>query len=114
MKTVTFKAIMLLILSFNVGLINLVQAQTLNLSSFSTNGQVNAMAEDDDNIYIGGSFSQAGYRGSGVAKIDENGQIHFDFPTMAADVNAIIPDGAGGWYIGGSFSIFRVKTTYCT
>ncbi|MBE0661408.1 MAG: hypothetical protein IH597_02985, partial [Bacteroidales bacterium] len=109
MKTVTFNATLLLFLSLSLWSLNLVQAQTLNLSSFSTNGTVNVMVEDDDNIYIGGSFSQAGSRGAGIALVDNNGKVIPEFNSLAADVNAIIPDGSGGWYVGGSFSNIQGK-----
>lgn len=83
---------------------NVVKAQTLNPSSISTNGTVNAIVQDSTSIFIGGSFSTVGYKAAGVALIDAEGKNVINFPSIAASVKVSIPDGNGGWYVGGYFT----------
>src|SRR5262245_43782745 len=59
-------------------------------------------------LYIGGAFTAVrAYTGNGVA-LDANpshtGAVDPDFAQVAGDVFAVLPDGAGGWYIVGSFT----------
>jgi hypothetical protein len=51
--------------------------QNLNTSHWITNGPVNAIAHSAGTVYVGGDFQQ---------------------------VWAVVPDGSGGWFIGGSFN----------
>src|SRR5437870_1840279 len=71
------------------------------------NGQVNAIVRSGDTIYIGGSFSQVGPRTGGGAAIDAgSAQADLSLPEVAyGGINAVAPDGAGGWYVGGSFLV---------
>ena len=79
-------------------------SQTLNPSSISTNGSVNVIVQDSTTIYIGGNFSAAGYKSSGIAKINSNATSSFEFPSVGGQCYATVPDGNGGWYVGGSFN----------
>lgn len=72
-----------------------------------TNGQVHAIEADSDHIYLGGSFTMVGPRtGSGIA-LDQGGDGAPEvgsFPEVAGGtVRAVVPDGSGGWIIGGDF-----------
>jgi hypothetical protein len=80
-------------------------AQTLNPSSISTNGNVNVIVQDSTTIYMGGSFSGAGYKASGIAKVNSNARIDISFPSLGGTCYSSVPDGSGGWYVGGSFSV---------
>ncbi len=73
-----------------------------------TNGTVRAitLSGDEKTVYLGGDFTQIGARSGGGVPIDlKKGRVVApDFPIVAGIVNAAAPDGAGGWYIGGSFT----------
>lgn len=77
------------------------------------NGTINAMAEYNDTLYIGGNFSQVGLNtGSGV-QIDMSTRLIDNLSTMqqiAGSIDAVIPDGVGGWYIGGKFTMIGGQT----
>jgi flagellar hook assembly protein FlgD len=74
-----------------------------------TDGVVNAVASDASGVYLGGLFNYVGPR-TGEGKI-----FNVSSSTMLAGMPEIsggasygvetsIPDGAGGWYIGGDFT----------
>jgi hypothetical protein len=76
------------------------------ISPLGVNSTVQTIRQDNDNIYVGGSFSgaqglQARY---GTKLTSSNDTPGLDFPVFNSTVNISIPDGAGGWYVGGSFS----------
>lgn len=69
------------------------------------NGQVNTITELNGKIFAGGSFSGSSghYTGylanyAGLSDLPQLDGIDF-----GGAVEAIIPDGSGGWYVGGSF-----------
>ena len=60
---------------------------------------------DDGTLYVGGDFTRAGpMTGGGVPLAVDSGQPLPSFPKVDGDVFAVVPDGAGGWYIGGAFA----------
>ena len=79
--------------------------QTLNPASISTDGTVTSIIQDSATIYIGGSFNQVGYKASGIAKLNSNARTAFEFPSVNGYVYEACPDGNGGWYVGGGFSV---------
>src|SRR5438552_2884975 len=72
-----------------------------------TNGRVAAIVSSGGITYIGGLFSQVGPRtGPGVG-IDRSSGQSTGLPEVSggsAIVDAVVADGSGGWYIGGSFT----------
>ena len=70
-----------------------------------TNGRVLATAIGANGTsYIGGIFSYVGPQtGSGVALDVSSGVRDASFAMVQGSVFAVVPDGAGGFYIGGSF-----------
>ena len=77
--------------------------------SWVTNGTVHAVRQVGDRIYLGGSFTQAGPNtGFGVALDPSTGQWAPAFPKVNGIVLVAVPDGDGGFYIGGDFT--RVGT----
>src|SRR6185503_20568494 len=69
------------------------------------NSTVYAMAKSGNTLYIGGNFSQVGPpTGSGVPVDPATGLPSGNFPRVTGTVHAVVPDGSGGWYIGGDFT----------
>lgn len=57
-------------------------------------------------LYLGGDFTRINstLTGGGAVLSTITGLPDVDFPDINGSVFASIPDGAGGWYIGGAFS----------
>ena len=69
------------------------------------NGSVNAMLVSGDTLYVGGSFSLVGpLTGSLVAFDDQTGERNATLPRFDGMVTTLIPDGSGGWFVGGNFN----------
>ena len=81
-------------------------AQTLDTTFPWTNGNVYAMALAGNTLYIGGQFtSVSGTPTGGGAAMDRlSGQLDPGWADVAGSVLACVDDGAGGWYLGGTFS----------
>jgi hypothetical protein len=70
-----------------------------------TNGDVNSVFRAGSRIYLGGNFDQVGAgTGSGVPLDPASGARSASFPKVNGPVYVTVPDGAGGWYIGGDFT----------
>ena len=75
-----------------------------------TDGSVYATCYDETNkiLYIGGVFTYVGlYSGYGIPLNTSDGKPAVDIATMPkvnGTIRCAIPDGSGGWYIGGSFT----------
>jgi hypothetical protein len=69
-----------------------------------TDGVVNAIATENGVTYFGGNFSKIGYpSGGGLVFNKTTGADVPGFPLIDGPVLTAISDGAGGFYIGGSF-----------
>jgi hypothetical protein len=72
---------------------------------WGTDGPVTCVARYGNTIYLGGRFSSVGpCTGGGVPTDARTGAPRPSFPRVAGYVFAVLPDGAGGWFIGGAFS----------
>lgn len=70
-----------------------------------TDGSVTALAQDDSALYMAGTFTYVGPLTGGLTMLDPStGAIIPGMPMVNGTVQAIAPDGAGGWFIGGSFN----------
>ena len=70
-----------------------------------TDSTVNAWAESSGTLYMGGTFTLAGNRtGTGVPLDSTAGIPIPGFPVVDGYVYAAVPDGSGGWYLGGNFA----------
>ncbi len=81
-------------------------AQTLDRKFASTNGQVNAIVQQGDSVYIGGSFSQVGIGAKRLARfLPGNARPDITFPEISNSntINCMEPDGSGGAYLAGYF-----------
>ena len=73
--------------------------------SWVTNGTVHAVRQVGNRIYVGGTFTQAGPNtGFGVALDPSSGAWVPAFPKINGTVLVAVPDGKGGFYIGGDFT----------
>ncbi|HYG33616.1 MAG TPA: hypothetical protein VEC99_02450, partial [Clostridia bacterium] len=95
------------ILAFEHGL-QRIQAQPANQPLHDmvvVDGGVFSVAETNQVLYIGGLFSAVGrYVGGGAPVSASTGEVEATFPKVSGSVSTIISDGAGGWYVGGSFT----------
>jgi hypothetical protein len=79
-------------------------ARPLPSPAFVTNGDVNALARSNDTIFLGGDFTRIGPpTGGGVALDPVTGLRATQFPDVRGTGFALVPDGVGGYYIGGHF-----------
>jgi Domain of unknown function (DUF5122) beta-propeller len=68
-----------------------------------TNRKIETIVRDGSTLYIGGDFTYVGRRTS-LARLGADGESTGTFPRVTdGAVEALIEDGAGGWYVGGSF-----------
>lgn len=80
-------------------------AQTVIPGLWVTNGTVHAIAREGNTIYIGGRFTHVGPEiAYGVPVHKNSGVPELDFVRPNGAVDVAIPDGSGGWYIGGTFT----------
>lgn len=81
---------------------------------YGADGNVLSMARSGNTLYIAGSFRSVGENSGGYVPFDtRTGQALPSFPKVAGSVYAIVPDGSGGWYIGGMFSGAGGKPRAC-
>ncbi len=70
-----------------------------------TNGSVRSVVSAGAVTYIAGNFSQVGPNtGNGVPINASSGAALATYPKVNGQVNAVVADGSGGWYIGGGFT----------
>jgi hypothetical protein len=70
-----------------------------------TDGDVRAVTRSGSHIFIGGNFTRVMERRGGAIELDTStGSARDPFPYVAGGVvRTIVKDGAGGWFVGGSF-----------
>src|SRR5438552_1624618 len=79
-------------------------AQVVDVNLWVPNGTVYAVVLSGNTIYIGGNFTFVGpATGGGVPLSAATGSLLRPFPNVDGSVYAVVPDGQGGWYVGGSF-----------
>ncbi len=72
------------------------------------------MARAGNTLYIAGSFRSVGENTGGFVPIDaRTGELLRPFPKVAGSVLVIVPDGTGGWYIGGEFTAVGGRPRSC-
>ncbi|MBI1319884.1 MAG: hypothetical protein GC168_13225 [Candidatus Hydrogenedens sp.] len=71
---------------------------------WATNGIVRAVARTDESLYVGGDFTQIGIKTGAFVVFDAAGTLLRPFLQVHGIVYAVVPDGAGGWYVGGAIT----------
>ena len=86
----------------------------VNAALWGADGNVLDIARSGNTLYIAGSFRSVGESGGGFVPTDANtGSLLRPFPKVAGSVQTMIPDGTGGWYIGGEFTGIGGKQRSC-
>ena len=69
------------------------------------NGEVYTIHRNGNSVYYGGDFNAVGPVTGSSAQISEiSGAANITMPRVYGTVNVTLPDGNGGWYIGGTFN----------
>jgi len=72
---------------------------------WTADGPVFSVIATNGKIYFGGSFSAIGFGAAGGTTLSaETGTPDLEMPTVTGTLNAAVSDGAGGWFVGGSFT----------
>ncbi len=80
------------------------RAQSLRSDFPVANGYVSSLALSGDTLFVAGAFTRlAPWVGQGVPLGASDAQAWPVFPRVLGYVDAVIPDGSGGWFIGGRF-----------
>ncbi len=80
-------------------------AQYVDSSVWGTDGVVTKVLRSGNTLYVSGSFSHVGPNSGGGVEVDDvRGEPTGRLPKVAGVVEVVIPDGAGGWFIGGAFA----------
>src|SRR5262245_24409817 len=71
---------------------------------WGTDGTVSAVIRSGNTIYLGGGFSLVGPNSGGAVPVRRTtGAPLTQYPKVVGVVLAVVPDGAGGWFIAGTF-----------
>ena len=104
-KVYSITFLMLILISFNTNK-TYGQPSIPNPDMWVTDGAVFCIAVDGVHTYIGGSFTFVGPNtGSGAKLTATSHTPNRNFPKIAGgSIYTAVPDGSGGWYIGGNFT----------
>jgi hypothetical protein len=99
------KAVHLLIFLLCSYLANAQNTAILEEQWWQPNREVNVVVRNDKTVYLGGNFNYIGpdeHFGAGISA--NTGTPDFTYLNPNSEVSATIPDGTGGWCIGGNFT----------
>lgn len=83
-------------------------AQFLDPDLWLTDGTVHVVTLSGSTIYLGGEFTRVSPVVGGSAVLDAGSGAPLEpYARINGQVNAVVGDGAGGWYIGGGFTLVR-------
>lgn len=96
-----------------VGIPRPIQAQTLRTNFWHPDGAVQAVAYGNNTVYIAGSFRKLGAPTGNASFVDPTtGMPLIPYLDVEGQVDAVISDGAGGWFLGGSFLSVQGAPTF--
>ncbi|HEY3856795.1 MAG TPA: hypothetical protein VGO67_20615 [Verrucomicrobiae bacterium] len=68
-------------------------------------GPVNAILATNGAVYLGGDFAYVGpHTGPGALFNQSTGGLQASPPPIRGTFKAVVPDGSGGWFVGGTFT----------
>jgi len=80
-------------------------AQVLDQRLWGTSGNVSAVVRSGSTLYVAGALGEVGpSTGGGVPLSRASGLPVSGFPRVTGYVSAVVPDGTGGWFVGGDFT----------
>src|SRR3712207_1113913 len=89
------------------------KAQELDSTMWVVDGTVSAIVRDSNTIFLGGNFNYVYPNTGGGATINlSDGRLSNEdrFPQVNGVVYVSLPDGKGGWFIGGNFTmVYGIK-----
>ena len=89
----------------NIILTSIMNAQVLKPRGITPNGPIFDMERMGNTLYVAGSFDKVGYSTGSAALIPIGDTLpNLDLPNIDGKVLTSVPDGTGGWYIGGEFT----------
>jgi len=69
------------------------------------NGPINSIVATNNTVYLGGDFTYVGPHTGPIAVFDATtGQLLSKNLAVGGTLKAVVPDGNGGWYVGGTFT----------
>lgn len=88
-------------------------AQNIAPMNWIVNGAISEITTDSTYTYVGGIFTYVGpSTGRGVKLTTTTAAWDINFPKVNGRVNTAVPDGSGGWFIGGEFTKVDTTTRY--
>ena len=94
-----------LVLLFALAFTGLAHAQVPDTSMWVPTGSVSAVVPIGGTLYIAGQFQRVGPNTGCAVPFDPvTAQPILPFARVSGNVMAAVPDGAGGWYVGGEFN----------
>jgi len=99
-----FALVLLALFAWAGGHPAIASGQSLDANLWVTDGEVDVIVPWGNTIYIGGSFGYVGPNTGGWTEVGGSGSATSLLPRLDGDVTAIVTDGAGGWFIGGTFT----------
>jgi hypothetical protein len=73
--------------------------------SVETNSDITAIVQSGNRLYLGGNFTRAGRAvGGGTDLAQSDASPNYAFGRSNNNVNSVVSDGAGGWFVGGAFT----------
>ena len=79
-------------------------AQWTDSTLWGVDGNVDAVTRSGSTLYVGGSFNTVGPNSGGGVLLERQTGDPVPYPRVAGTVRAVVPDGGGGWFIGGNFA----------
>jgi len=83
------------------------RAQNVQENLWMPNGTVHATAlsPSGDTLYIGGEFWYVGpHTGNNALLSTDSDTSDISWPKVNGSINSVMPDGSGGWFVGGKFT----------
>ena len=101
-----FKCSIALVLSLMLLKMGETYCQVLEEDIWQTNAPVQTMVKDGSTLFLGGGFTVIGPSSPNFTALDLTTAVpELGFPpVLGGSILAMTGDGAGGWYIGGTFT----------